>query len=108
MILLVLPKLLRKNFGGIALWPFIVLRHQSLGKDSVFMNHERIHLRQQVELLIVFFYLWYGVAFLWRWIPCRNRYQAYRNICFEREAYGNENNLQYLKNRPFWGFLKFM
>jgi hypothetical protein len=31
---------------------------------------------------------------------------AYRNISFEREAYANEKDLDYLKRRSFFGFLK--
>lgn len=106
MILLVRPKFLRKNFNGIALWPFIIVRHRDLCQDAIFLNHERIHLRQQVELLVIFFYLWYGLEFLLRWISYGNRNLAYRNISFEREAYAFENNLGYLNKRTFWSFLR--
>jgi len=91
-----------------ALWPFIILKEKGLRTDSVFLNHERIHLKQQAELLLVFFYLWYGIEYLLRLIQYKNRYQAYRNISFEREAYTNEKDLQYLKRRPFWRFLNYM
>ncbi|MGK0254765.1 MAG: hypothetical protein ACI9OE_002275, partial [Mariniflexile sp.] len=33
---------------------------------------------------------------------------AYRNISFEREAYANEMYLDYLKQRKFWSFLKYL
>lgn len=89
------------------LWPFVVLKHHSLKEDAVFLNHEQIHLRQQAEFLIVFFYLWYGIEFLFRWIQYRNRHKAYRNISFEREAYQNETNFDYLKTRKFYEFLNF-
>ena len=108
LILIVSPKLLRKNFNGITLWPFVVLKHHSLKEDAVFLNHERIHLRQQVELLVIFFYLWYGTEFLFRWAKYRNKSQAYRNISFEREAYYNDEDFDYLKRRRFYGFLKFL
>lgn len=108
MILLVQPKLLGNNFNGITLWPFVIVKHRNLCEDLVFLNHERIHLRQQIELLIFFFYLWYGLEFLIRWISYGNRNEAYRNICFEREAYQNENNSNYLKERKFWVFLRFL
>lgn len=32
---------------------------------------------------------------------------AYKNISFEREAYKNENDPNYLKSRPFWNFKNF-
>jgi hypothetical protein len=33
---------------------------------------------------------------------------AYRNISFEREAYDNEHNLDYLGKRKFWHFIKYI
>lgn len=90
------------------LWPFVVVKNHSLKEDAIFLNHESIHLRQQAELLIVFFYLWYGLEFLLRLIQYQNRYKAYRNISFEREAYEKEGNFDYLKQRSAYGFLKFL
>lgn len=107
-ILLVSPRLLRKNFNGMALWPFVVVKHHSLKEDTVFLNHEKIHLRQQAELLVVFFYLWYGIEFLLRWIQYKNRNVGYKNISFEREAYLYENEMEYLEHRKHYGFLKFI
>lgn len=95
-----------KNYQGMALWPFIILKKASLKTDTVFINHEKIHLRQQVELLIIPFYIWYGIEYLIKWVIYKNRYQAYCNLSFEREAYQNENNLEYLTQRKRWSFLK--
>ena len=106
MIVLVNSLLLRKGFNGITLWPFILVRSKGLKEDPVFINHEKIHLRQQLELLIVFFYIWYGLEFLVRLLQYKNRYQAYRNISFEREAYKNDKDFNYLKTRRFWGFIR--
>ena len=108
MILLIRPKLLRKNFNGITLWPFVVLKDNSLKDDAVFLNHERIHLRQQSELLVLFFYVWYGLEFMVRLLQYRNKFMAYKNISFEREAYRYETDLSYLKSRRIFGFLRFM
>jgi hypothetical protein len=108
MILIVSKYLLRKGFRGITFWPFIVLREKHLKKDLVFLNHERIHYRQQLELLVIPFYVWYGIEFLVRWAQYKNRHTAYRNISFEREAYANEKDLNYLKSRFFLKFLFFI
>lgn len=108
MILLIRPKLLRKNFNGITLWPFVVLKDDSLKDDAVFLNHERIHLRQQAELLVLFFYVWYGLEFMVRLLQYRNKFMAYKNISFEREAYRYETDFSYLKSRRIFGFLRFM
>lgn len=107
MIVVISSFLLRKGFNGITLWPFVILRHQALRVDVVLMNHERIHLRQQLELLIIFFYIWYIVEYAYRLFQYKDRRTAYRNISFEREAYANERDLNYLKKRPFWNFLKY-
>ncbi|MBR9756638.1 MAG: hypothetical protein GYB39_01025 [Algicola sp.] len=100
--------LVPKGYVGIALFPFVVLRHKGFKADTVLVNHERIHLRQQLEFLVVFFYLWYGVEFLYRLIIHKNRRLAYRHISFEREAYTHENDLDYLRTRPFWRVLRYL
>ncbi len=108
MILLIRPELLRKNFNGMTIWPFVILQHANLKNESIFINHERIHLKQQIEMLVVFFYFWYAIEFLIRLVQYRNRHLAYRNISFEREAYQNEKNLDFLKQRRFFNFLKYI
>ena len=100
--------ILAKHFDGVVLWPFIVVKRKELIKDPVFMNHERIHLRQQLELLIVFFFIWYFFEYFIRLIKYRDSFKAYSRICFEREAYANERNLAYLTHRPLWKFKKYM
>jgi len=90
-----------------AIYPFILLHKAKLKSHTKLLNHERIHLRQQVEMLILPFYVWYLLEYLVCLIIYRDRNLAYRNISFEREAYANEGNLLYLKNRPFWKFLSY-
>lgn len=107
MFLLVSRFLVPKGFSGITLFPFVFFRDKKFRDDAVFVNHERIHLRQQIELLILPFFLWYGIEFLLRLMVSRNVDSAYRNISFEREAYENEKDLSYLQTRSFWNFLKF-
>lgn len=89
---------------GITLFPFILLRDKRYKSDQILLNHEKIHLRQQMELLIVFFYIWYLSEFLYKVIKFKNKYSAYREISFEREAYDNEQNPSYLENRKLWAF----
>jgi len=108
MILIASKYLVPKGYIGITLFPFIIVRERELMQHPVLLNHEHIHLRQQAELLILPFYVWYVIEYLTRLLMYRNRKQAYRNISFEREAYANENNPDYLKHRTFWNFLKFI
>ena len=70
--------------------------------------HEEIHSRQQKEMLVVFFFLWYGLEFLFRLIQYRNWDKAYRNISFEREAYANQNNTGYLSERRKFAWFNYL
>ena len=106
--ILIAKYLIPKGYSAIAVFPFIILKSAPLKDDVVFVNHEKIHLKQQLELFVVPFYLVYGLEFLFRLAQYRNRYLAYRNISFEREAYCNEFDLKYLNRRPFWSFLKYL
>lgn len=96
-----------QNFSSIALYPFIFIRNKT-DKNAVLINHEKIHLKQQAELLVLFFYLWYGLEFIVRYAQYKNARQAYRNICFEKEAYSFENQLDYLPKRKSFSFFKFI
>lgn len=105
---LVFRYILTKNVAAMALWPFIILRDRNLKYDQRLLNHEKIHLRQQLELFVIFFYLWYGIEFLIYFIKYKNCDAAYRKISFEREAYENDKNLNYLTKRTLWNFLNYM
>jgi hypothetical protein len=65
-------------------------------------------LRQQLELLVIPFFIWYFIEYLFRLIQYKKADLAYRNISFEREAYANEKDLEYLKNRPLFKSLDFL
>ncbi len=108
MFFLILPKLLLTHIRAITLWPFIVVRDKNCLEDGVLIQHEKIHVRQQLELLVLLFYLWYVLEFLIRWIRSGDRSLAYRNISFEREAYQNEKDPNYLKMRSWGAFLKYI
>ncbi|MDO5510201.1 MAG: hypothetical protein Q4F57_05860 [Weeksellaceae bacterium] len=98
----------KKGFIALAFYPFIILKNADLRGNKVLVNHEKIHLRQQIEMLIVPFYLWYITEFLIRYVRYGNGLQAYFNLSFEREAYSNEGDFSYLKNRRFWQFLRYL
>lgn len=106
--ILISKYLVPKGYTGMTIFPFVFLKHQRLKRDAVLINHEKIHLRQQIELLIIPFYMFYLLEFILRLLQYRNWRKAYRNISFERESYVNEQNLQYLEQRPFWGFLSYI
>jgi hypothetical protein len=105
-------KFFGKKTIGLTIFPFILLRKsyfdyygESYLKETI--NHESIHIEQQKELLVVFFYFWYFGEFLIRRLFV-NSDKAYKSISFEKEAYQNEKNLDYIKTRKFWSFIKYI
>lgn len=107
MILIVSKYLIPKGFNAIAFYPFIVVGNHFETNNSVLLNHERIHLKQQKELLILPFYLLYFIDYLIKMMVLRDKNQAYKNIVFEREAYAHENDMGYLKSRPIWNWRRY-
>lgn len=93
---------------GITLWPFIILSEKIKGTkdEQVTINHEQIHIRQQAEMLVIPFYVWYILEYVIRFIT--NGRRAYKLLSFEKEAYKFEKDFNYLKGRKFWAFLRFM
>ncbi len=93
-----ISRMLGLDAAAVALFPFIVISPDVMvTKDLI--NHERIHLRQQLELLIIPFFIWYFIEF---------KRKGYWNISFEREAYDNEYNLTYLKKRRIFAFRRYL
>ncbi|WET04299.1 hypothetical protein [Flavobacterium sp. YJ01] len=108
MFLIVAKYLIPKGYRGMALFPFVLVKYDFDKSNEVFVNHEKIHLRQQIELLIIPFFIWYVLEFFIRLIQYKNKDLAYRNISFEREAYAKESDINYLKNRGFFQFLNYI
>jgi hypothetical protein len=102
----ILLKISRLNVTGLAIFPFIFTKSKTRSKTLI--NHELIHHRQQLELFILPFYLFYILDYMIGLIKYKNRYLAYMNICFEKEAYANDQNLNYLKERKLWAFLRYV
>lgn len=98
-------KIIRNNiipfegFAAINLFGLLFVRKNVKISDRM-LNHESIHTAQMKELLYVPFYLIYVMEWIVRLFMKGN---AYRNISFEKEAYKNENNMSYLKNRKRYG-----
>lgn len=97
---------------GIVLFGFVFLQKRTKTYAEVrlaaLLNHERIHVRQWLEMLLIPFLLWYSIEFLIRWGQYRNWQQAYRNISFEREAYAQERNPDYLSGRRCFAWTAYL
>ena len=98
--------------AGITLVPFGIYikekyyNFQSHKMIKKLINHERIHERQQKEMLIIPFYIWYLLEWLVRLIT--NPGNAYKSISFEREAKENEHNKEYLEKREKFSWIKYI
>lgn len=104
------PKWMVKIMGtyrGISLYPIgIFVKRMDYRDMDTFINHELIHWRQQKEMLIIPFYLWYVIE----WVINIFKYgkKAYKKLSFEQEAYHNQKNLDYLKKRRFLAWMKYL
>jgi len=78
-------------FYAITIWPFVFYKGDPPGEKTI--NHEEIHGRQQKELLLIPFFIIYLIEAMFR---------GYRNISFEKEAYSNSSNFDYLKTRKHY------
>lgn len=97
--------------GGIALFPFCILRKKYrdgneyfIKKGKEIINHETIHFQQALELGIIPFYILYVLEWVIK-LPFYGS-KAYYNISFEREAYDNDEDFNYLKIRKRYNWVK--
>lgn len=81
--------------NGIAWFPFLAIVHDKSKETTV--RHERIHLRQQYELLYVGFILLYLLFQLTH---------GYWKNPFEVEAFENQRDKDYLKKRKLFSWVK--
>ena len=99
--------LVRKGYSAFAFWPLIIIKDKSKFNSTLF-NHERIHLRQQIELLVLPFYLIYFSEYLIRRMQYDSWREAYESISFEREAFAHEKEVDYLKSRKIWAWTSYL
>lgn len=90
-----------KGFKCINLFGILFCRKQL---NKIDINHEAIHTKQMQEMLYIPFYIWYIIEYLIKLF----KGNAYRNISFEREAYNNQYNLNYLNNRKHYSWIKYV
>ena len=96
------------------------------------LNHERIHSRQIIEVIalslfpltiylhfggkwfigalfsLFSYYIWYVIEWVINLMMGKGKHEAYRTICFENEAYSNDTNFEYLKNRSLFNFFDYI
>ncbi len=64
MFLIVAKYLIPKGYRGMAVFPFVVVKYDFDKTNEIFVNHEKIHLRQQLEILIfaIFYLVFFGIS----------------------------------------------
>ena len=115
-----------KGFTAITIWPFVFYRGNL---HPITKNHEKIHWWQQFDITLVALVLIFGLSswlgFKWWYLSFLLMYyviyvgewlirlifndaeEAYYLISFEREAYCNQINQNYLKNNRCFAWLKY-
>jgi hypothetical protein len=85
------------SVGAITLFPFIILRSDYDNPTTI--NHEKIHIEQQRELFVIFFYILYVFYWTKGKVQGMSNDDAYFNIPFEKEAYQKMHDENYLETR---------
>lgn len=76
--------------------------------SPITINHERIHTKQMLELLIIGYYFWYIIEYIIVRFCHRKQNAAYHDISFEEEAHNNDDNLHYLDDRKHFAWWKYV
>lgn len=95
-----------EGFLCINLFGILFVRGNRYVSDIV-INHESIHTQQMKELWYIPYYIWYVIEWIVRLFQYNFTHKAYHNISFEREAYDNESNMEYLQKREKFISFKF-
>ncbi|MGH7141493.1 MAG: hypothetical protein ACREGH_02580 [Minisyncoccia bacterium] len=95
-----------KHARAMAFWPLIIFRNREQMQPWIF-NHEKIHLRQQADLFLVGHWLLFIAEFTWIVFFKRRPWADFPVWnSGEQEAYRNQQDFEYLKNRKrfaqFW------
>ena len=96
-----------KGYFAITIGNIIFVRKECEVTDTL-INHESIHYEQEKELGYVGFYLLYILEYLYKRVKYKNAYKAYRDVSFEKEAYANQHDLDYIPNRKKFSWLKYL
>jgi hypothetical protein len=95
------------NIGGITIYPFIILKEKNKKQGvNKLVVHESIHIKQAEELLVLPFYILYVLEWLVKSLIYKSFKKGYYNISFEREAYSNQYNKEYISKRNKYQWIK--
>lgn len=94
------------NYKAINICGIVFYKGNDLSNKTI--NHEKIHTKQMIEMLFIFFYLWYGFEYLIIRLFHKKQNDAYHDVSFEEEAYNNDDNLNYIDTRKHYAWFKYI
>ena len=94
-------------YTGLSFFIFIWITREPNDQKQL-IHHEKIHFWQQVEMLFVFHWLFYGVFYLLGRMTGQCHYIAYRYNPFEIEAYTYDGDEDYLTKRRAFAWIGFV
>lgn len=88
--------------------PFIFVRKEEYA-TPIFINHERIHFKQQIETLIIGSWILHILEEIYsRLFLHLKTTDCYLYRAVEQEAYRNQHDMNYLKNRKWFSVFKYI
>lgn len=94
------------RYSTINICGILFTKSDSLSEKTI--NHENIHTHQMIEMLFIFFYLWYGIEYLIIRLFHKTQNCSYHDVSFEEEAYEHQYDFTYLKNRKHYAWFKYI
>jgi hypothetical protein len=100
-----LSKVAPIEISAITLGPIVISRNQM---SETTKRHETIHFQQFLELAFVGFIVLYFGWWVWNRIKGQSGPVAYFNIPFEKEAYANHHDKNYLNSRKRFAWIHYI
>lgn len=100
-----------KGFGSMTFFNLLLTRKDTVSQETI--THENTHLAQAFDFHLwyfgfIFFYVWYILEWILKLPSALFGYRPYYSISFEQEAYRNQKNTNYLKERKHFAWLKYV
>jgi len=98
------------GYMALTLWPWVFIREKARERYTAKVDrHETTHALQQIETLLVFFLIIYGLEYVIKLVICGfDHSRAYYSISFEQEAYLWESNPGYNYIRKHYAWMRFV
>ena len=95
--------------GAFTIFPFIFVRDQEILNNKEYMNHERIHLWQYMETLVIGLIIIALCEYLYAKMFLKMKaLDAYYFMSHEQEAHQNDTNMEYLKQRKIFSLFYYI